>query len=231
MWTMYDSTEPGQIPGSATAVAGYVGGRWPDFAEEMRRWPHAQQLSIAINASEDAECLDVETGDATPAEAPGWFKRQRARGRLRTKLYCSLSVVPALEAEMSRAGIHRSEYQIWSAHYSGVPHICGPSEGLSSPADATQWTDRALGRNLDESLCSDAFFLPSPYVPADERRWKREYDSLYHRKDPWAMLRRRVLRRTMTARRKEIWHRAEAEPGGWKKLNRAARWRSLKART
>jgi hypothetical protein len=231
MYVMYDSTELDQIPAHAQAAAGYTSGKWPTYNALVRRWPHAQHLSIAVDVAHDADCLDIENGDATPADAPGWFKRQRARGLAKPKLYCSLSVVPAVEAEMERAGIHRSEYDIWSAHYTGVPHICGPSEGLSSPADATQWTDKALGRNLDESLCSDAFFAPKPYVPADELRWEREYDALVHRKDAWASLRKRVLRRRMTARRKEIWHRAEAESGGWRKLNRVARWHSLKART
>lgn len=231
MYVMYDSTELDQIPQHASAVAGYTSGRWPTYNALIRRWPHAQHLSIAVDAAHDAECLDIENGDATPADAPSWFKRQRARGESKPKLYGSLSAIPEIESEMERTGIHRGEYAVWSAHYTGVPHICGPSEGLSSPADATQWIDKALGRNLDESLCNDTFFAPKPYVPADELRWTREYDALEHRKDAWAALRRRVLRRVMSARRKEIWRRAQSEADGWKKLNRVGRWHSLKART
>lgn len=229
MWVMFDSITLDAIPAHAQAVAGYTSGNWPTYNEVVRRWPHAQHLSIAVSASHDAECLDIESGDAVPAQAPAWFHRQRARGVAKPALYASLSVASNVIAECSKAGIKREEYRLWTAHYTGAPHLCGPSEGLSSHADATQWTDRALGRNLDESLCNDAFFGASAYIPADELRWRHEYDHLQRQKGPWPALRRRVLRRYMTARRKEIWRRAQVD--GWKKLNRAARWHSLKART
>lgn len=76
-----------------------------------------------------------------------------------------------------------------------------------------------------------ALFLraDAPYKPADEARWEREYDQVVHKRGPWPAMRRRVLRRVMTKRRKLIWHLAQK--GGWEKLNRAARYRSLLART
>lgn len=62
---------------------------------------------------------------------------------------------------------------------------------------------------------------------AAERRWIREYDQLVReRRDP---ARRRVLRRVMRAQRKRIW--VVAQRSGWDKANRAARYRSLLART
>lgn len=70
---------------------------------------------------------------------------------------------------------------------------------------------------------------PEEYVPEDEARWEREYDQLRHRRGPWAAMRRRVLRRTMTARRKLIWRLAQKT--GWATLNRQARYRQLLVRT
>lgn len=70
---------------------------------------------------------------------------------------------------------------------------------------------------------------PEAYVPGDERRWEHEYDQLRGRRGPWPRMRRRVLRRTMTQRRKLIWRLAQKT--GWHTLNRAARWRSLLSRT
>lgn len=73
---------------------------------------------------------------------------------------------------------------------------------------------------------------PAPLVPADEARWEREYDQLLHRRGPWAAMRRRVLRRVMTARRKEIWRLAQPKgPAGWDERNRRARYEQLLART
>ncbi|HWY90667.1 MAG TPA: hypothetical protein VNY31_08350 [Solirubrobacteraceae bacterium] len=226
---MFDSTAVSLIPRDAPAVAGYVGGFWPTYPELVKDWPHAHRLSIAISAGEDAECLDIENGDARSQDAPHWYRRQRDRGVPRPVLYASVSQVPAIEHEMTRAGIPRSAYHVWSAHYTGHPHLCARACGLAHPADATQWTDRALGRDLDQSLCSEAFFPAGPanYVPADEARWEREYDQLlakHHRP-----VRRRVLRRVMTSRRKLIWR--VAQQTGWDILNRAARYRQLLRRT
>jgi GH24 family phage-related lysozyme (muramidase) len=73
---------------------------------------------------------------------------------------------------------------------------------------------------------------PRPYWPVDEARWEREYDRLARQRGPWAALRRRVLRRVMTARRKAIWRAARPEgPEGWKRANRRARYEALLART
>lgn len=63
---------------------------------------------------------------------------------------------------------------------------------------------------------------------AAERRWIREFDRL--RREHRGAARRRVLRRYMTRQRKRIWHAAQGA-GGWNAHNRAARYRSLLART
>ena len=77
---MLNSVSVGQIPASAPAVAGYV--RWllADVPSPCQQFPHAYHLSIAVNAGEDAECLDIERGDAEPYQAPAWVKRQLSRG-------------------------------------------------------------------------------------------------------------------------------------------------------
>ena len=163
---MFDAVDVSQIPASAPAVAGYVDGRWATFARLPGMFPHAHRLSIAVTSANDADCLDIETGDATPADAAGWYQRQKAHGRTRPCLYASASVmqagvVPAIEA----AGIARSAVRLWSAHYTGSPHICGPSScgAMSISADGTQWTNQALGRDLDESLLAPDFFgSPGP---------------------------------------------------------------------
>lgn len=239
MYVMYDSTEPGQIPRSAGAVAGYVGGFWPDYGEEVKRWPHARHLSIAVNAGEDAECLDIENGDATPANAPGWFHRQRSRGVARPTFYASLSNVAAVEDVLTAAGITRHEYSVWAAHYTYIPHICGPSEGLRSWAQATQWTDHALGRNLDESLCVDSFFstnttaelsilLPQERSAVEGLVAYRKHPAL-HRHGIG------VVHERVVHLRKAIWQAAEkgrdghgrSTPRGWDIRNRRARYELL----
>lgn len=153
MWVMYDSTTPGQVPHNAHAVAGYVGGHWPDYRDMVRLHPHAQHLSIAVTDTETADCLDVETGDAKPDQAPNWVGSMITRKVWRPCVYADLSNMPKVLQALTNAGFGRHEYRLWVAEYTGKPHI---PDGY----DACQWTDKALGRNLDESLCHPDFFPP-----------------------------------------------------------------------
>lgn len=163
--TMYDSVDISQIPASASAVAGYVNGRFQTVPALRQCFPGARILTIAVTADADADCLDIETGDAHPAQAAAWYARQRIRGVTRPVLYASASVmqndvVPLIQA----AGILRPAVRLWSAHYTKAAHICGPAtcRAMSISADGTQWTDRASGRDLDESLLAADFFGTVP---------------------------------------------------------------------
>lgn len=157
---MYDSVTVSQIPTTARAVAGYVNGYWPTFPTLVKSFPHAHKLSIAVSASADAEVLDVERGDATPDQAPAWVKRQLARGVKRPGVYCAVSDAPAVLKVLRKAGIRRKDIRLFTAHYTHAPHRCSPfcRFGMWTRADATQYTNRALARNLDASLCSPTFF-------------------------------------------------------------------------
>lgn len=189
--TMWDAIDVSQIPANPPAVAGYVGGAWPNFATLVSRFPKAQHLSIAVNSGEDAECLDIENGDAVPGDAPAWFARQKARGVTRPCFYANTSTMPAVLANLNGAKINRADYRVWTAHFTGVAHI-------EPGSDATQWTDAALGRNLDCSECVANFFgdppapkpvvnpinytwfptgpFPSPYGNLNERSVVEHYD-------------------------------------------------------
>lgn len=151
-----------QLVPNAPAVAGYVNGRWPTYPEVVKRWPNAKHLSVAVTAGADADCLDVERGDATNSQAPAWIKRQLARGVYRPVVYTSASNAAALLATLSRAGIDRSQVRLWSAHYTGKPHICGRATCGYPQADGTQWTDKVNGKSQDESLLSSTFFAAKP---------------------------------------------------------------------
>lgn len=158
---MYDSVTVSAIPSDARAVAGYVDGDWPTF-HLLGRFK-ANRLSIAVHSDADAACLDIEAGDATAGQAAGWVARQINRGQKTPVLYASRDTLPAVLRELRAAGIPRRQVRVWSAHYTDQPHICAPGScGAAFTADATQWTDKALGRNLDESLLSDSFFPKAP---------------------------------------------------------------------
>lgn len=156
---MYDSVTVSEIPPTAYAAAGYVGGHWATWTELKAKFPLKKLLSIAVNASEDAACLDVENGDAVPADVPAWVQRQQRRGIKRPVVYSSVSEWPAIFSVLKAHGIKRSQIRVWTAHYTYKPHRCSPLCGFGfwTRADATQFTDHALGKNLDASLCAPDF--------------------------------------------------------------------------
>ena len=155
---MADAIDPANLPAGMDAYAGYVDGRWPDYQAEIQKFPAAHHLSISAFATDDSDCLDIETGDATNAQAGPWVARQRANGAGRPCVYTSLSNAQALIATLDGVGVPRASYRLWLAHYTNTAHICSPACGLgfTDIADGTQWTDH--GGVYDESLLDDTFF-------------------------------------------------------------------------
>lgn len=170
----FDSIDVSQLPyGTGLCYAGYVGGNWPTYSALLRLFAGHHILSIAVNAGQNAECLDIETGDATIAQAYAWYNRQKSRGVARPCLYIQASNMSALEATMAANGIARGSYRLWSAHYTNSAHLCAPNAcGYGrSQADATQFSMTAMGRNLDESMLRPDFFgtpaVPTPPKPGN----------------------------------------------------------------
>lgn len=126
MRTMYDSVTPGNIPADAQMVAGYVDGAYAWSAADWARFPAAVHVPIAVFPStNDGVVLDVEQGDATPQQAPGWVQMRRAAG-VDPTVYCSESAWPAVQAAFKAAGVAQPHY--WVAAY--------PGEGAVVPAGA-----------------------------------------------------------------------------------------------
>jgi len=156
--TMYDSVNVAEIPRKAEAVAGYVDGLWPTWLDVVREFPRAHKVSIAVTAKAAADCLDIERGDAAIADAAAWVKRQRRAGAKRPIVYTSASNAAALLEALEKAGLKRTQFRLWTAHYTNKQHCCSAACGYDVGADATQWSPHALGRNLDVSLCAPGFF-------------------------------------------------------------------------
>lgn len=167
---MYDSVTLSEIPEDAPAVAGYTGGMWPTYWELDELFPHAKHVSIAVRSREDADVLDIEPGNATPADAAAWVKRQQQRRKddpgfynlRKPGVYAAVSDMPTILTALANAGIQRDDVLVWTAHIGQGEHRCGPNgcgwPGLHDDADATQWTWTALGRNLDQSTLGLSFF-------------------------------------------------------------------------
>jgi hypothetical protein len=115
---MYDSIVVASMPTDGDLYAGYVNGRWPTFPKLATTFPKATPVSISISADRDAQVLDVETGDATPAQAVPWALRQRKAGRTPT-VYANTSTWPAVKAAFHIAGVILPLW--WESHYDAIP--------------------------------------------------------------------------------------------------------------
>jgi hypothetical protein len=156
---MEDAIFASALPSWAQAVAGYTSGNWPSYLPIVARFPHAYHVSIAVNAFQSANCLDIEPGDAVPSEAVGWVHTQWYLGNTRPCLYSSLSEMSSVRADLAGAGIIRSRVRLWDADWTYVPH-------LDAGYDATQWTDHGPnGENFDESTVALSFFGVTPPKP------------------------------------------------------------------
>jgi hypothetical protein len=146
---MFDAVTIANLPHDATLLAGYVDGRNTTGHYERVRaaLPHARVLRITVTGGTlDAEIGDVEAGDMRPQSGAAWAARKIAAGQHPT-LYCSASPWPAVKAEVQKAGI-AGLVSYWIADYDGDPTI-------PPGAVAKQFTDRAHGRSLDQSIVAD----------------------------------------------------------------------------
>lgn len=122
----YDSTDPNAIPADAELVLQYIDGAnravvdaWS--AAAVGRFAAARKVRVACLAStNDGHMLDVEQGNATPEQAPGWVRMRRAAGTAPT-VYVNLSNWGAVRQAFASQGIAEPHYLL--ADYDNDPTI------------------------------------------------------------------------------------------------------------
>jgi hypothetical protein len=161
---MYDSTTPAAIPRSAEMVAGYVNGEFAWTKEEWSLFPHAAKVHISVRAVNDGNVLDIETGDATPDQAPTWVKARRQAGHIRPTLYVNRAnaeaAIAACEKEQLQPG---HQFWIWLATLDGSdPHDLPGIVAIQDKSAAM------LGFNADASTVFDATWHPTPLTEMEK---------------------------------------------------------------
>lgn len=165
MRTMYDgvnSDAPG-IPVSAQLVAGYDDGLYRWSAADWARFPNSIHVHIAVFASTDSGVvLDVETGDATPAQSVDWVLMRRRAG-VDPTVYCNTSTWPSVRAAFAARGVAEPHY--WVAQYDNAATI-------PAGAIAKQYADDILlSKPYDLSAVADHWPgvdpAPTPAIPKE----------------------------------------------------------------
>jgi hypothetical protein len=142
-----------------------------------------------------------------------------------------LSNASSLLNTLAGAGIKRSDIRLWTAHYTFKPHRCTAAcgFGFTGTADATQWTDKSLGRNLDESLCDDEFLgVMRVHFTTNERRTIHLIQRLRRRPStPARQAAIEACKATLLVYRAKL--RAAAAVNGWDVNDRRARYHAILA--
>ncbi len=174
---MYDSIYVSSFPASGfQATAGYVNGKWPNSAAMQARFPNLPHVALSVFASGAADGLDVENGDATPDEAPGWIDTKWNRRLALPILYCNTSMIGAV-----RAAVGPRPFLWWSASY-----WLNQAMHLDAGAEATQfWDHGPNGENVDQTVMTDRFYAviggtpTPPPAPAPVIDPTSEEDEMY----------------------------------------------------
>jgi hypothetical protein len=175
MGTMFDTVgDPGRTFAGLTveAVAAYGNGRFANYTKAKAEFPRAHILEIDVLGEGIGNAGDFEPGDMAPSRAGTWAKSRINAGVSRPVIYFSVSNWSPVMHALQGAAIARDKVRLWTAHYTGRPHLCsaacGPF-GVTGTADATQWGSSDAhgtlpppygGRNIDVSMTADNFWGP-----------------------------------------------------------------------
>ena len=173
METMFDTTDAhprDTLAGlQVDAVAAYGNGRFSNFVAAKQEFPTAHVLEIDVSGQGIGNAGDFEAGDMAYAHAGPWAKGRIEAGVSRPVIYFQVSSWQPVMESLEAAGVHRDHVRLWTAHYSGHPHLCSPAcgFGVTGTADATQWgSPQARGtlpgpyasRNIDVSSTAADFW-------------------------------------------------------------------------
>ncbi|MDA0178786.1 hypothetical protein OJ997_00645 [Solirubrobacter phytolaccae] len=147
------------------AVAAYVNGKFANVAAAKAKFPHAHLLEIDVSGQGVGNAGDFEAGDMPYREAGTWARKRIAHVHRPVVYFQVSSWTSVIEA----LGPLRDQVRLWTAHYTGRPHLCSSAcgFGVHGTADATQWgSAQARGtlpgvyanRNIDVSMTSDTFW-------------------------------------------------------------------------
>jgi hypothetical protein len=146
---MRDSVNGHLIPPGTPVVAGYADGIYAWSQDMWDAHPDAVHLSIAVHPDHQADILDVERFDATPADVPGWIDRFSRPARRRPTVYCARSAIDAV-----RGACAPREFDWWAATLDGTTSVPG--------AVAVQFADYG---GYDESVILDPTWVGAATVP------------------------------------------------------------------
>lgn len=105
--------------GYKAGAPGYRRGGFSNMPAIKSRFPGKKYLCVGT------DCIDIETGLATPAEGPAFVRGWTKDNTNKPVLYANMSTMPAVKSALNSAGIPRSSYYLWVAIWNGGPIPAG----------------------------------------------------------------------------------------------------------
>lgn len=163
-----DSIDAPLIPRDTPVVAGYGDGRFiwspawkasgglPAGTNWWDLFPAAVKLVIVVTPGHFGDIADVEFGDFTPADAPGFVRAFNRPGRRAATFYCNRSTWPQIVDALVAAGLDPAAVDWWIGTLDGTTDLFYGSSGVRPPAGlrvvAIQTVDTGA---YDESVIID----------------------------------------------------------------------------
>ena len=167
---MRDSTSLADIPKRGLdIVAPYINGAFSSTPAQVKaRFGSRPVAWIDVNGSApQADCLDVETGDATPMGAVLWAKAKlKMHPPYPPIIYCNRATLTPLFNAMNAAGLHiGTGFRLWIATLDGTTRVADMTGVWAVQARGEAQT----GGHYDESIVYDdtwkALVKPPPVPP------------------------------------------------------------------
>src|SRR6185437_10751663 len=145
MRLMLDSTTPAVLPVNVGMIAGYINGRYAWTPAEFGKFPGARVRINVTGVHGRGTVLDVESGDAKPSDAPGWYDSIDWIAKSQLAIYCNRTTLPAVIDAMGKR-----DWRLWLATLDGSM----PITYLGRHVDAVQVLDLGAhgGPNIDVSF-------------------------------------------------------------------------------
>lgn len=150
-----DAVTAGHLPDDTQVAAFYADGPYANEEAVKARFPHGVYfVGVATNAFVRARCLDIETGDATPWQAAGWFRDYADRSEGKPIFYCNASTIGSVEEALTQAGISRDDYYEWQSDWDNVAAV-------PPGRDAAQYAG-AVTDPYDSDIWEEYVFVTAP---------------------------------------------------------------------
>jgi hypothetical protein len=171
MRVMLDTDQPWQL--TNTGIRAGLLATYADLITQTKLavlekdWPRVVLIDRGLgDPLGKASVIDIERGTHGPADAPGWYDRQKRAGIRYLTVYCNRATLPAVNAAMG----HRAYFR-WIATLDGTAHIGGFTPGLG-PAAVQTLGAAALGFHADLSLVLEPHWHPAPHpTPPPAAAW------------------------------------------------------------